>query len=219
MPNPDRGPVDVGTAPFIPHVAKGEGRSSAVSLLRRLPDGTHVPVWTHECSPKEAKSLCGWMWAMPEDWSIWGRIALRIGSATLDPMIIDRARKHAAEEKERERRLRKEERERERLAREITLYLYDPKHKRSSLGLQRGSEDKAFWRMTFTEKWERDRVVDWLRWQQPRFHELEEYLNEHGSLELERLVLAGMRNAERAAKAKGITSAGRRPLRFWRGEQ
>ncbi|WP_230768890.1 hypothetical protein [Sphingomonas sp. Leaf4] len=72
--------------------------------------------------------------------------------------------------------------------------------------------------MRVSEKWERDRVVDWLRWQQPRFHEFQEYLDEHGSLELERLVLAGMRDAERAAKAKGITSAGRRPLRFWRGE-
>jgi len=219
MHNSQSGLVDVGSAPFVPHVSRSDDGRSSVSLLRRLPAGSHVAVWTHHCPPRAAKALCAWMWKMPEQWPVWGRIALRLGDEVVEPLILDGAAAAEREDKERERKARQEEKERRRLEREITLYVYDPKSKGPSLGLQRGCDDRAFWRMSFTEKWERDRVVDWLRWQKEEFNEFDTFFREHGALELERLVLAGMRQAERTAKEKGVSSSGRRPLRFWRGER
>lgn len=209
--------ADLGTAPFVPHVANNT-HEPAVSLLRRLPDGGHVTVWSHVCERKEAKAIGAWMLGQPNFWSLWGRMAVRLGGDTLSSIVVDGARAAEAERLEKAHMQREEERERRRLAREITLYYYDPKGKPPALGLQRGTQDKPFWKMRFTEKWERDRVVDWLRWQRERFDEFAEYHAEHGDLELERFVLAGMREGEREAKVKKVSSSGRRPLRFWRGE-
>lgn len=209
--------ADPGTAPFVPHVADNTD-DPVVSLLRRLPDGGYVAVWSHACERKDAGVIGAWMLAQPESWSLWGRIALRLGGDTLSPLVVDGARAAEAKRLEEARVRQEEEREAHRLAGEITLYYYDPKGRPPALGLQRGTQDRPFWKMRFTEKWERDRVVDWLRWQPERFSEFAEYQAEHGDLELERLVLAGMRKGEREAKAKKITSSGRRPLRFWRGE-
>lgn len=219
MQNPQSGPELVGSAPFLPHVPKrGEDRS-VVSLLRLLPDGCHVAVWSHRCgTPREADTLFGWMWTQASEWPVWGRTAVRLGEGIVSPIILEGAQAaadaaaHAAANRERA------EAERRRLARQITLWVFDSKKKRPSLGLERGCDDAPFWRMTFAERWERDRVADWLKFQKHRYVDFEALFLEHGDLELERLVLSGMRETEADVKRRGLSAGGRRPLRFWRGE-
>ncbi len=72
--------------------------------------------------------------------------------------------------------------------------------------------------MRFSEKWERERVLDWLRWQKSRFIEFRDLLAAEGSAAVERTIIAGMRETEANIKARGLSTGGRRPLRFWRGE-
>lgn len=212
------GPAHAGSARFLPFVSDAADGLSTVSLLRRLPDDTFAPVWSHDCAPVAARAIGEWMWSQPGQWRYWGHLALRLGDAVVGPIILDAATEAAAELEAEERRAEAERLENELLAQEITLFTFDPKKGRPALGLERGCDDAPFWRMKFDEKWERDRVVDYLRRQKPRFVELEAHFREHGALELERLVLSEMREAEKRAKALGISSGGRRPLRFWRGE-
>lgn len=217
MPTANRGPVDVGSAPFMPHVSKTEGRCATVSLLRRLPNGTHAAVWSHACAPKDAKAICAWMWERPESWSFWAELARCEGADALDGRIVAAARREAEDRAASERYIRLAERRAARLADGIRLYLFSPVGRRPSLGLQRVGDRGCFWRMSFVERWERDRVADWLRWQRDRFDDFDAFFAEHGGLALERLVLAGMREAEREAEEDGTACDGPRPLRLWRG--
>jgi hypothetical protein len=214
-----RGDLVAKTAEFLPQYARDDAGAFNAMLVRRLPDHGHVVVWQVGVeSVKSAKALHAWMWSNPGDWSYWGRIAQRLGPDALTPMILDAAESHAKAVQKATEERRKEAREQARLARQITLFSYDPKKKQPYLGLERGSESRPFFRMTFTERWERDRVVDWLRHQKPQFGEMEQIFTELGALELERHILAGMRETERDVKVRGLSAGGRRPLRFWRGE-
>lgn len=206
-------------AAFRPAIAVGGDGCATVSLERRLPDGGHAVIWSHACDAMEGRAMAEWMSLHPRLWERWGRIGVRLGADAIGPLIVTGAMQAAAREAEVERERLAQEAERARLATEITLYTFNPKKGPPALGFERGCDDETFWRMRFDEKWERDRVVDYLRRQKPRFIELEAYWREHGDLELERLVLSEMRAAEQRAKKLGIAAGGRRPLRFWRGEQ
>lgn len=203
---------------FVPNLTHAD-EVGVVALLRQLPGCQQIAVWSRECATVEASLIHDWMQSQIAQWPIWGRIAMRLGGDVLDPMLLDGARCAEDRRIETERAAQIEADEHRRKAAEITLFLYDSKEKRPALGLERGCDDVPFWKMKFEEKWERDRVVDWLRWQKTEFADFEAYFREFGSLELERHVLAGMRAGETAARARGLTSTGRRPLRFWRGEK
>ncbi|MEC3950140.1 hypothetical protein [Sphingobium sp. HWE2-09] len=203
---------------YVPRLGTGDD-ARMVEILRRRADGQIVPVWSValDC-PKTARTLYDWMRTNPDSWSMWGRLSLRVGPEAAGRMIMEAAAEHERVRIEQERRRRENEREQARLSREITLYYYDPERKAPSLGLERGSDKSPFFRMTFTERWERDRVLDWLKNQREHFADMEELWAEHGAMALERHILAGMRETERALKARGDSAGGRRPLRFWRGE-
>lgn len=213
------GDAFAGTTTYVPHIGAGEPGGRTVEILRRHLDGQAHSVWAVTLeTPKAARALHAWMTTNPNCWSFWGRLALRVGPEAAGRLIMRAAAEHERDRIEREREQRADAREQARLARQIELFYYDPKKKPPSLGLERGNESSPFFRMTFTEKWERDRVLDWLRNRRELFAEMEELWSEHGSLALERHILAGMRETERDVKARGISAGGRRPLRFWRGE-
>ena len=176
------------------------------------------PVWSTAFSSEEAaRGVLDWMGDRPADWTWWGRIATGLGPALLDDCIIQVATRALADAAAKAKRKREEAEEKARKAREIELYYFDPKGKQPALGFQRGDGDTVF-KMHFREKWERERVMDWLRWQRERFAEFVAHAGEHGGLSLERVILAGMRDAERDLRRRGIATSGRRPLRVWRGE-
>ncbi len=208
----------VGPDNYVPRLGTGDD-ACTVEILRRRSDGQIVPVWSVVLDgPKAARTLYDWMMTNPPSWSMWGRLSLRVGPEAAGRLIMKAADEHERVRIEQERLRRENQKEQARLSRQITLYYYDPKKKAPSLGLERGSENSPFFRMTFTEKWERDRVLDWLTNQRAHFADMEELCAKHGALALERHILAGMRETERVVKARGDSAGGRRPLRFWRGE-
>lgn len=220
MNSPRSGDAATGTSRYFPAMGGTDevGRRT-VQILRSLADGAYVAVW-QLCldSSKAAAQLYGWMRSKPERWNFWGRLSFRIGGEAAGPLILSAAMADEQERRATERERREREKSQARLANTITLYLFTPNKKRPYLGLERGNESDPFFVMKFDEKWERDRVSDWLAYQQEQFAEMEQMFCEFGQLALERHILAGMREAEKDAKTRGISAGGRRPLRFWRGE-
>lgn len=170
------------------------------------------------CFGDDARQIFDWISARAEQWPLWMRLAQLFGSEVLNILIVEPAREEAATVREAEARARMEEEERSRLHQTVELFCLDKKGKPPALSLESGDADKPFFIMRFDERWERDRVVDWLRWQDDRFAELRQIADAEGALALERIILQGMREGEADAKRRGLSSGGRRPLRFWRGE-
>lgn len=110
-----------------------------------------------------------------------------------------------------------EARENESRAAEIEAFRDDDEDG-AHVELCRGDADEAFWTMTFDERWERDRFWDWMRWQEDRFREFADVFSAEGASALSGRLLREMVTAEKAARAAGLTTSGRRPLRFWCGE-
>jgi hypothetical protein len=167
-----------------------------------IADGTHVAVW-QLCldTRKAAGQLHDWLRSTPDRWEFWGRLAFRIGAEASGPLILTAAMADEEERRVAERERRDREKEEIRLAATITLYLFTPAKKRPYLGLERGNDSDPFFVMKFDEKWERDRVSDWLAYQQGQFAQMEQMFHELGQLALERHILAGMRETERYAQA------------------
>jgi hypothetical protein len=166
-----------------------------------------------------------WLDAHPDACTRLGRHARLFGPFNIGGEIevgveIDRVRA----ERERERRRQEDERLRAeaeikaKKARIIGSWLED-RDGQYGINLRRGDTDKAFWIILFREKWERERFRDWFRNQRHRFTEWAEFLESHSAIELERLLLAEMLETERRVQAAKLDAGGRRPLRFWRGEQ
>lgn len=99
----------------------------------------------------------------------------------------------------------------------IECFLHD-REGRFGLCLQRGNATEPFWAIRFREKWERERFRDWFVPSLNRAHEWADFLETHSAVELERRLLAEMLETERAVKKAKLGAGGRRPLRFWRGE-
>jgi hypothetical protein len=87
------------------------------------------------------------------------------------------------------------------------------------LNLRRGNEQKPFWVIRFRERWERERFRDWFRCQSQRFATWAEFLENNSADDLERMLLREMLETERRVKKAGLGAGGRRPLRFWRGDE
>ena len=177
-----------------------------------------LEAWRSYVGTERAKMVFAWMSEQPRQWPLWGRIAILFGEDALRPMIV------AAAGQEADRAVR--DAEKSRAAKEATvrrhgqvgLFILDAKGERAGLSLKSGDENSSFFVMRFSEKWERERVLDWLRWQKDFFVGFRDLHNTGGSVALERVIIAGMRETEARVKAQGLSSGGRRPLRFWRGE-
>ena len=85
----------------------------------------------------------------------------------------------------------------------VDLYAPDTKH-RHLLELRRGSRSTADWKVSYDRSSERDRLCDWLRWQQPRFLQFLDYAAEHGDEALTRRLTDDMFETER----RGLPSSG-----------
>jgi hypothetical protein len=196
--------AEVGSVMLVRSVAGEPGRRDAV--------------WSAELGSLRARCVFDWMTARPDHWTLWARMAHFFGGAALDGVVIEGAERDAeqAAAKQEMERLRAEEQRR--LHERVDLFVLDQKNKRPGLSLESGDENKPFFVMNFSERWERERVLDWLRWQKPRFQEFRALLEAEGAIVLERLIIAGMRETEADVKRRGLGSGGRRPLRFWRGE-
>lgn len=181
-------------------------------------DGARTEWWRSYVGADRAEMLFEWMSARPGEWPLWGRLAILFGEMALRSLILAAAEREAEEAALAAERARLEEEDRTRRHRQIDLFILDEKRKRPGLSLQSGDERRPFFVMRFSEKWERERVLDWLRWERPRFAEFRDLCGSQGSVALERLIIAGMRETEARIKAAGLASGGRRPLRFWRGE-
>lgn len=200
---------------FWPAIAPAAG---CVHLLRMMPDGVPVAIWRRFAGEAEAHDIYHWMNLRPDHWHYWGRLEILFGNEILESVIVEDSRLEAevrATQAEQERLEREDD---YRLHQEIDLFILDDRGERPGLSLESGNETKPFFVMSFSEKWERERILDWLRWQKPRFIEFRDLKASKGSVALERAIIAGMRVTENEMKAAGLAAGGRRPLRFWRGE-
>jgi hypothetical protein len=189
-----------------------------VQLLRMMPDGVPAAIWRRYAGEAEAHDIYYWMNVRPDHWHYWGRLVILFGDQTLEVVIVHESMLEAeirAAEAEQER---LEQDKRDRLHQKIELYIIDERYERPGLSLESGDETKPFFVMNFSEKWERERILDWMRWQRARFIEFRDLNGSKGAAALERAIIAGMRVTENDVKAKGLAAGGRRPLRFWRGE-
>lgn len=181
-------------------------------------DGRRDALWAAQLGSATAREVFEWMVACPDQWPLWARLACLFGDQAVSAIVIEGAERDAERAAVAKETARLKADERRRLREHVGLFVLDQKNKRPGLSLESGDKDKPFFVMRFSEKWERERVLDWMRWQQPRFREFRSVVESEGAVALERLVLAGMRETEAEVKRRGLGSGGRRPLRFWRGE-
>lgn len=175
-------------------------------------------VWRRTLDPVDAAPTFEWMCGASPNWVLWGRLAVLFGDEALDEIVIVAAGRAAEEAAIAAEEIRMKEDERQHLHRTIGLFVLDPKSNRPGLALESGDERKPFFKMEFSERWERERVLDWLRWQRSFFLEFRDQVETEGAVALERRIIAGMRETEADCRKRGLSSGGRRPLRFWRGE-
>ncbi|RYD29280.1 MAG: hypothetical protein EOP89_00350 [Lysobacteraceae bacterium] len=147
------------------------------------------------------------------DLAFFGRLTSIFGTVELDKVVdgivstATHARHEAAEKAARTARNHQR----------VSLYAPDTK-RGHALELQRKSRDVADWRVVYDRAAERDRLCDWLRWQQPRFLEFLEFAAKNGDETLTRLLTDQMFEAERRVKKEGRGAGGMRPLKMWRGD-
>ncbi|WP_019517499.1 hypothetical protein [Sphingomonas sp. Mn802worker] len=82
---------------------------------------------------------------------------------------------------------------------------------RPRVELRRGISTDAFWSIRFGEVWERDRFLDWFKWQHHRLDEFAAYLNTNDPTSLRSLLLREMIETEQLARRNKLTTSGRRP--------
>jgi hypothetical protein len=208
---------------FRPALANGRAAGSVVQLVRRpsraASGESGAIVWQFEAAdPDEAQVVFQWIDARPEQWALWGRLALGFGTGALHALVVDEASRDARARAAEAAMARDEEEERLLEAMEINLYILDKRGGRPGLYLQSRDQAEPFWTTRFSERWERERVLDWMRWQKAHFVEWRDYVVREGTMAFEQLIMAGMRETEQSIKARGLAARGNRPLRFWRGE-
>lgn len=175
-------------------------------------------IWERDLGASQAAAVFDYMCHCEDQWQLWGRIACLFAAEGVDRLVLDAAYKAAEEAAVATEMQRLEEEDRLRRREIVELFILDPKSQRSGLALESGDENKPFFTMRFSEKWERERVLDWMRCQKSRYREFRALCEVEGSVALERAIIAGMRETEADVKRRGLVSGGRRPLRFWRGE-
>lgn len=143
-----------------------------------------------------------------------GRLTMIFGTACIDELVSKIVADAREEHEAAERQAAEEARQ------HLVVHLYTRKNKRGrhTLELQRGSRDEPDWKVVYDRAVERDRLCDWLRWQQGRFLQFLDHAAEHGNEALTRLLTDEMFAAERRVKKEGRGAGGMRPLRMWRGD-
>lgn len=200
---------------FWPAISLAAG---CVHLLKMMSDGVPATVWRRFAGEAETRDIYYWIHDRPDQWHYWGRLVILFGDHALDSVLVQEWQLEAeilAAQVETER---LEQEDRYRRHQKIDLFILDGRNERPGLSLRSGDQKKPFFVMRFSEKWERERILDWLRWQKPSFIELRDLHEANGAVALERAIIAGMRATEDEVKATGKAAGGRRPLRFWRGE-
>jgi hypothetical protein len=176
-------------------------------------------IWQHQFArARDANGIFEWMVERRHDWPFWGRLTSLIGSDRLLAAAaadVAKARTARAADLLRERR---EARAAFRKEQEISSYLIE-KHGRFGVDLKRGGHKKGFFVIWFRESWERERFLDWWRPQHHRFAEFATIHDAQGASALERMLLREMQDTEKRIKAAGLGAGGRRPLRFYRGDE
>ena len=212
---------------YDPVIVDGAVPGGAVEIRRRPPSGDDGhrwrTVWRFEADDAgAARQLFDWIQARPERWAFWGLLATTFDKDIVVSLVAEEAGRDAREaaakaalEREQEQ---TQEQENLRLSRQIDLYIHDKRGHRPGLSLESANDTLPFWKMNFSERWERERVLDWMHRQKGSFAEWREHLESHGKESLDRLLMAGMRETERDVKARGLAARGQRPLRFWKGE-
>lgn len=203
---------------FLPVIACGKQESVHVELVPVLRTGRGrtlgFGVWRQDFeSAADARAVFEWMIGRPERCLVWGRLAPIIGDKLLSDCI---ANEMLADYKKRQEE--KEARSAEaRRATKITVHFVEQKG-RPALTMQRGADGEPFCSIAFSEKWERDRVWDWMSWQSGHYEEWRIHAAVRGGNSLARRIFEGMLTTEAAVRKAGLATRGRRPLRFWRGE-
>ena len=196
--------------PRLFRVARGSDFAECVVSMRTVGLTPEVSVWSRTfASPEDAEAFTAWLDGRSETWGLWGRIASILGAETLDAVVGREFNKHADGIAKENKRREDEDK--------IVLY-YDDTKRTFGLKLQKGSEPEPFWRSGFSNRWERDRLLDWMTWQRDRHEEFHRHATEHGATSLDGLLLKEMMDTERRLRKSGYTVGGQRPLRFWRGQ-
>lgn len=229
--HPSRWPGDnaQGLAPntlFRPALFEG----STVAIVRVVELGDDViagaVVWsaTYQ-NDDEARRRFAWLDADAKKSVQLGTVAALFGADEVTSEIEvgteiersrqEKAREHAAREAESLRLMEKHAAER---AKVLSIHLLD-RNRQFGLTIKRGGVAEPVWAIMFREKWERERFRDYFHWQRHRLQEFVDFLEINEPIELERMLLAEMVEAERAVKKAGKADRGRRPLRLWRGEE
>lgn len=99
----------------------------------------------------------------------------------------------------------------------IGIYFLERKGRYLIALQRRGPNMPELWTIAFDESWERDRFLDWFRWQKERFETLVASVGTIPATDLERDLLEEMLRTEQAVRKAGLGAGGRRPLRFWKG--
>ncbi|MBB3348397.1 hypothetical protein [Sphingomonas sp. BK069] len=168
--------------------------------------------------PRLARDVLVWMRDRREQWQLWGRLTALTGHERLLARAIKEvteSRSRSAEKLLRRRQKERGAREREK---EISSYLVDD-DQHYCVDMRRGGHKEGFFVMRFREKWERERFRDWWVQQRHRFGDFAAYVDENGAAALERMLLREMQDTEKRIKKAGLGAGGRRPLRFWRGDE
>lgn len=193
-----------------------------VTFVRRIRTGDQIAetvLWQKEFATLlDARRSFEWLNERSSDWTLWGRHSEQFGpdailSALGTSMAADRASRAARLVEDRRKARKKREK-----AKMICSYLVE-RDERYGLDLRRGDSKRGFFEILFRERWERERFRDWFRCQSHRFTEFAVIFEEKGPLELERALLREMLATERRVKAAGESAGGRRPLRFYRGDE
>lgn len=208
---------------FVKYEVRLDTTSSTIGMFRVVGRSgapfAEYPVWTRTLRHRRhAASLFAWMLEKRGQWLLWGRLGEVVGPDRLLAMAaseISEFRGSQARDL-----LKKRAKACKAKARALKIYSFlVDHHGEFGIDLRRGGEDKGFFVMWFRQNWERERFRDWWRPQAHRFPDFAAFFEEHGGRALERKLLAEMQETEKRLKLAGLSSGGRRPLRFWRGDE
>ncbi|MGN7161472.1 hypothetical protein [Sphingomonas sp. SAFR-052] len=219
-------PDAVGTEPttitvdFEPRIDEG---STSIRFVKVIRSGDLIAleemVWEQDfANPRLAQNVFDWMLGYRNDWPLWGRLTsllgpgqlIEVAKARISALRVKRAAELVAK--------RNEDRTKRELEKVIESYLVEDAGQ-FGIDLRRGGHDEAFFTIWFREKWERERFRDWFRTQRHRFVAFAAMFDEEGAGRLERRLLREMQETEIRIKRAGLGAGGRRPLRFYRGEE
>jgi hypothetical protein len=200
-----------------------DAHSARLELFRIVQRGEarveEIPVWSRTYAHRRhAEAILGWMTSQPERWPLWGRLSELVGPERLLTMAVAQVADERSEAARKLLRSRAQARKAGKRSRSINSYLVE-KDGEFGVDLRRAGHENGFFAIFFRQSWERERFRDWWRPQAHRFAEFAAFLDEHGAPALERRLLREMQETEKRVKLAGLSAGGRRPLRFWRGDE